>query len=109
MYNDFVYSLTKNGRRFKKQCDFVHEISERVIRERRQSLVSACVRLQTLSVVQSPAGKRLIGWPVPCCPGAGRTSPETLPGLPGHSADGQGLRGGPDPAGDPQRGGHLPL
>ena len=54
VYNDFVYGLTKNGRRFKEQCDFVHEISERVIRERRQSLVSVvCVRACVCVCVRS--------------------------------------------------------
>ena len=43
VFNEFVYGLTKKGRRFKEQSDFVHDISERVIRERRQNLVSVCV------------------------------------------------------------------
>ena len=59
VYNDFVYGLTKNGRRFKEQCDFVHEISERVIRERRQSLVSVCVCVRACMRACAPARERV--------------------------------------------------
>ncbi|KAK7478152.1 hypothetical protein BaRGS_00030599 [Batillaria attramentaria] len=38
LYNDFIYGLTKNGRRFLKQCDFVHSLSERVIQTRKEKL-----------------------------------------------------------------------
>nr|ACD75825.1 cytochrome P450 family 4 [Cyphoma gibbosum] len=37
-YNDFVYGLTKNGRRFKEQCHYVHGISEQIIQERQKIL-----------------------------------------------------------------------
>ncbi|XP_048238893.1 leukotriene-B4 omega-hydroxylase 3-like isoform X1 [Haliotis rufescens] len=38
LYNDFVFSCTKMGRRFKQQCDFVHSISENLIKKRRETL-----------------------------------------------------------------------
>ncbi|XP_076452061.1 cytochrome P450 4F2-like isoform X3 [Babylonia areolata] len=38
LYNDFVYSLTSSGRRFKQHCAFVHSLSETIIRTRRKIL-----------------------------------------------------------------------
>ncbi|KAK7494515.1 hypothetical protein BaRGS_00014168 [Batillaria attramentaria] len=38
MTRDVIYSLTKNGRRFRQQCDFVHAIAENVIKTRKESL-----------------------------------------------------------------------
>ncbi len=37
---DFFYKLSKPGREFKKNCDFVHEVSDDIINKRRESLVS---------------------------------------------------------------------
>ncbi|KAK3104941.1 hypothetical protein FSP39_013651 [Pinctada imbricata] len=38
LYFDFVYFLTPKGRRFKKQCDFVHSVAEEIIEKRRITL-----------------------------------------------------------------------
>ncbi|CAK8675650.1 unnamed protein product [Clavelina lepadiformis] len=37
-HNDFIFSLTPNGRKFKKACDYIHEYDEQVINERKSSL-----------------------------------------------------------------------
>ena len=36
--NDFIYSLSKNGRRFKDVCNAAHNYTESLIRERKQAL-----------------------------------------------------------------------
>jgi len=38
LYPDFIYSLTSDGRKFKKYCDFVHTVSEDIIQKRKQTL-----------------------------------------------------------------------
>ncbi|XP_062592665.1 ultra-long-chain fatty acid omega-hydroxylase-like [Saccostrea cucullata] len=38
LYTDFVYFLTKGGKKFKRDCDFVHNVAEGVIEKRRQAL-----------------------------------------------------------------------
>lgn len=38
LYPDFIYSLTSDGRKFKKYCDFVHSVSEDIIQKRKQTL-----------------------------------------------------------------------
>ncbi|PVD36823.1 hypothetical protein C0Q70_03813 [Pomacea canaliculata] len=38
LYLDFVYRMTPNGRKFLKQCNVVHSLSERVIRQRKEQL-----------------------------------------------------------------------
>lgn len=38
LYPDFVFYLSPLGRRFKKDCDFVHSVSEEVIKTRREAL-----------------------------------------------------------------------
>ncbi|XP_041377585.1 cytochrome P450 4F12-like [Gigantopelta aegis] len=39
LYPDWIYQWTKGGRRFLKQCKFVHSISEDIIEKRRQTLL----------------------------------------------------------------------
>jgi cytochrome P450 len=41
LYPSFVYNLSPTGRKFKENCDFVHEISEEIIRTRREALSEA--------------------------------------------------------------------
>ncbi|XP_012613811.2 cytochrome P450 4F2-like [Microcebus murinus] len=38
LYADFLYSLTRNGRRFREACRLVHDFTDAVIRERRRAL-----------------------------------------------------------------------
>ncbi|KAK3749712.1 hypothetical protein RRG08_056501 [Elysia crispata] len=37
-HNEFLFSLTPSGRKFFKQCDFVHQVAENIIRERKDEL-----------------------------------------------------------------------
>ncbi|GFO26169.1 cytochrome p450 [Plakobranchus ocellatus] len=37
-HNDFIFSLTPSGRKFSKNCDYVHQIAETIIKERQQEL-----------------------------------------------------------------------
>ena len=38
--SDWIYYLTSDGRKFKKLCDYVHEVADNVIKKRRQALVT---------------------------------------------------------------------
>ncbi|KAK7494592.1 hypothetical protein BaRGS_00014245 [Batillaria attramentaria] len=38
VYRDFIFFLTKKGRRFKQLCDFVHSIAEKIIQTRKEGL-----------------------------------------------------------------------
>nr|AFP66954.1 cytochrome P450 [Perinereis nuntia] len=38
LYPDFIYYLTSEGRKFKKYCDFVHTVSEEIIKKRKETL-----------------------------------------------------------------------
>ncbi|XP_013415216.1 cytochrome P450 4A25-like [Lingula anatina] len=38
LFNDFIYSLTKKGREWKRNCQFVHKFADHVIQERKQLL-----------------------------------------------------------------------
>lgn len=38
LYPDFIYSLTSDGRRWKKACQFVHKVAEDIIEKRRNTL-----------------------------------------------------------------------
>ncbi|XP_022342994.1 cytochrome P450 4F8-like [Crassostrea virginica] len=40
LYPDFIFYLTPDGRKFKKQCDYVHTVAEGVIDNRRNTLES---------------------------------------------------------------------
>ncbi|GFS12211.1 cytochrome P450 [Elysia marginata] len=37
-HNEFLFSLTPSGRKFFKQCDYVHQIAEEIIKERTKEL-----------------------------------------------------------------------
>ena len=39
LYPDIIYSLTNDGRRWKKACQYVHNVAEDIIEKRRNSLV----------------------------------------------------------------------
>ncbi|KAH3883802.1 hypothetical protein DPMN_007770 [Dreissena polymorpha] len=38
LYPDFIYYLTGNGRKWKRACDFVHSVAEKIIDDRRKKL-----------------------------------------------------------------------
>lgn len=38
LYPDFIFNLTPGGRQFKKDCDFVHKISNEIIQTRKEAL-----------------------------------------------------------------------
>ncbi|XP_052238605.1 cytochrome P450 4F6-like [Dreissena polymorpha] len=40
---DFVFYMTGTGRQFKKDCDFVHSVAEKVIDKRKETLVRAAI------------------------------------------------------------------
>jgi hypothetical protein len=43
---DFLYNSSSDGKLFKKECDFIHEVADKVIDSRRKTLVIrliACV------------------------------------------------------------------
>jgi hypothetical protein len=42
---DFIYYLTANGRQFKKDCDFVHKVTEEIIESRKYVLVSCFLQI----------------------------------------------------------------
>ncbi|KAL5017474.1 hypothetical protein ScPMuIL_007063 [Solemya velum] len=43
LHNKFIYSLTSNGRQYKKNCDYVHQVAEDVIAKRKQALAGQSV------------------------------------------------------------------
>jgi len=45
LHFDCIYKLTKDYQEFKKLCDFVHSISDDVIRKRKDTLVSRLIGL----------------------------------------------------------------
>lgn len=36
---DFLYNSSSDGKLFKKECDFIHEVADKVIDSRRKALV----------------------------------------------------------------------
>lgn len=40
LYPDFIFYRTKQGQKFKADCDYVHKIAEDIIDKRRRELVS---------------------------------------------------------------------
>ena len=40
LYPDFIFYLTPMGRKFAKNCNYVHSVAEDVIKKRKQTLVS---------------------------------------------------------------------
>jgi hypothetical protein len=36
---DFLYNSSNDGKLFKKECDFIHEVADKVIDSRRKTLV----------------------------------------------------------------------
>ncbi|XP_069136543.1 ultra-long-chain fatty acid omega-hydroxylase-like isoform X1 [Argopecten irradians] len=38
VHNDLVYLLTSDGRRYKRHCDYVHQVAEDIIRKRREAM-----------------------------------------------------------------------
>jgi len=39
LYPDIIYSLTRRGREFKRNCQYVHQVSDEIIQKRKQTLV----------------------------------------------------------------------
>jgi hypothetical protein len=39
LHPDFIYYMTKEGKQFKRNCDYVHQVAEDVINKRRQEIV----------------------------------------------------------------------
>ena len=39
LHFDWVFALSSEGKKFKKNCDFVHSISENLIKKRKEALV----------------------------------------------------------------------
>ena len=39
LYPDWVYYITREGKKFWKNCDYVHGVAEDVIRQRKEALV----------------------------------------------------------------------
>ena len=45
LHYNFIYYLTANGRQFKKDCDFVHKVTEEIIESRKYVLVSCFLQI----------------------------------------------------------------
>ena len=43
LYPDFIFYLTSRGLQFKRDCDYVHNLSKDIVEKRRMMLVKLCV------------------------------------------------------------------
>ena len=43
LYPDFIFYLTPRGLQFKRDCDYVHNLSKDIVEKRRMMLVKLCV------------------------------------------------------------------